>query len=495
MRKFSFLLLGLLLVSVTAVLLIRPARVETANPPNVLLICIDTLRADHMPVYGYERETTPNIASFFSDGTVFEFAYASHTFTTQSVISILSGLIPQHHGVRYFYQIIPDELITIADTLGDSDYQTAAVVSNMVLTDEACGFASRFDHYDDFVDQKELYEDIYERTAGPTTDAALRWLTEIRDPKRPHFVYVHYMDPHGPYDPPEDKPVDYSHQRPLPIPVEAIPESQRHPGLTDAREYVDLYDEEIAYTDREVGRLLDAYAELGLAENSLIILTSDHGERLTEIRPQFDRPVSEEDRETEAAASGILSVLHGYYPRQFFKHGDGIEQEQARVPLLVRGRGFKKERIKTPVSLVDVVPTILESTGLEIPAGLDGVSLTRHPDDRLIFVEGFYWDRQCVIGGDRKWGVAMGDDGSVLRRWFCDLSSDPGEDGLEPWPEGEPATVVLMELVYSDPLRPTEESIEKVIEGQKLTAPKRRSIIAPGASEEDRERLRKIGYF
>jgi choline-sulfatase len=172
--------------------------------PDVLLICVDTLRADHVGLYGYARRTTPRIDAFFSSGRVFESAYAAAPVTTPSIVSALTGLYPHRHGVRLLMQRIAPELATVADYLRQAGYQTAGVVSNAVLTDKATGLGERFGFYDDFVDEREGFrEEMYERRAARTTDAAIRWLSHERDADRPHFLFVHYIDPHGPYRPPK----------------------------------------------------------------------------------------------------------------------------------------------------------------------------------------------------------------------------------------------------------------------------------------------------
>jgi arylsulfatase A-like enzyme len=166
--------------------------------PNILLLTVDTLRADHTQLNGYERKTTPEIAAFFKDDTVYEHAYSAASKTAESCFSFLSGLYPQNHGVRLHRQKLHDGLMTVPKVLGLAGYQTAAVVSNSVLGREASGLDTHFHHFDDYVFQKEAHRTFYERTAQPTTDAALKWLTTKRSGDKPVFLWVHYMDPHGP---------------------------------------------------------------------------------------------------------------------------------------------------------------------------------------------------------------------------------------------------------------------------------------------------------
>ena len=151
---------------------------------DILLITVDTLRPDHLGLYGYERATSPNIDRHFANAAIFERAYATSANTSPSVISILTGQLPHDHGVRKFYQLLSDDVQLVTDLLPDA-YQTAAFVSNIVLTDEAMGIARYFDHYDDHVDERESTRKIFERSAQRTTDAALLWIAEHRDPERP----------------------------------------------------------------------------------------------------------------------------------------------------------------------------------------------------------------------------------------------------------------------------------------------------------------------
>jgi len=216
------------------------------------------------------------------------------------------------------------------------------VVSNLVLTDEAMGLASRFESYDDYVDASELEnENVWERNARRTSDAAIAWLQNVRDPQRRSFLWVHYIDPHGPYRAPEDRTTTFEHDTPLPLDQKRVLTQPKNPELTDAHVYIDRYDEEIAYCDREIGRLLDHYDALGLAENALIIFTADHGETMNEHEIWFS---------------------HQYH----------VYEGIARVPFAMRFPGMESQRIETPVSLVDVLPSVLDALDLEIPSGLDG---------------------------------------------------------------------------------------------------------------------------
>jgi arylsulfatase len=454
-RSVSRIIVGVVAVSAAC------TPTDGPRPGDVLLVTIDTLRADHLSLYGYERPTSPGIERWFGDAAVFERAYSTEASTSPSIVSILSGRLPQEHGVRLFYQHVEKDVALLPDLLGPA-YQSAAVVSNTVLTDEAIGMAERFEHYDDFVDQRESARRMYERNGRATTDAALRWLDASRDPSRALFLWVHFIDPHGPYRPPAAHDTRFDHDGRAPLEPERMPKYALLEGVDDALTYVDRYDEEIAFVDGEVDRLLRGVDERVGLDDTLVILTSDHGESLTE-------------RET------------------WFGHGFQVHEELARVPLCVRGPGVEPGRMKGLVSGIDVATTVLAFAGRSAPPGLAGLDLRRGdtvPGDRAVYVEASLRDHQwrAAIRGDEKWRLRVRGAGRAIdeRRRFA-LDRDPGETGGEPWTRTD-ASLALEELVRSDPDPagvPTE-----YVQGVRLDAPK----VAPGVTPEQLESLRALGY-
>lgn len=447
---------------ITATSLERFHNVEAppSNGPNIVLLVVDTLRADHVGIYGYRRDTTPHIDAFFGRGHVYERAYAPVPSTGPSMVSMLSGLYPQHHGVRLLCQRLLPDVITFVDHLRRAGYQAAAVVSNAVLADSATGLAARFDYYDDFVDEQEPFrDDMFERTAARTTDAALYWLTAKRDTGKPFFLWVHYIDPHGPYRPPEDKPVDFSHSSPAPISPDRVPSYARESDVTDGNEYVDRYDEEIAYTDREVGRLLETLEHLGLADGAAMIFTSDHGESMMD---------------------------HD----QWFRHEVCVYEEMVRVPLAIRYGTGEAARSKVPVSTIDLMPTILELASLPLPEGLDAASLLPAPRPRNIFCEGAaehggLW--RGVVSGQRKVMARHGMSNVVRESRGFDLSDDPDE--LRPLvvPPGDEHLQMLTRLIEADPDpggRP-RSYVTGALPGRR---------VAPGQDDKMLRHLRALGY-
>ena len=447
--------------------------------PDILLISIDALRADHLPTYGYARDTAPNLSRYLAEAVVYENAYSAASYTSGSVVSMLSGLYPSAHGVRSFYRKLSPVVEILPDHLRTLGYQTAAIVSNTVLTDEALGIASRFDHFDDFVDERELNRVVYERRASRTTDAALRWIALDRDPDRPHFLWIHYMDPHAPYNPPTDATLtrfEHEGQKPLALKPNLY---QTLPGVSDGLTYVDRYDEEIAYTDREIGRLFGAYDRQDLLAGAIVILTADHGEVLLERRP-------------------------------YFKHSPHILNVVLRVPLLVRWPGGHNERVTTPISLVDLVPTLLGALGAPIPVSLEGVPFDARRNDDLLLLETLPREPgrppehdqggegsahrtarlRSAIRGEEKWTFRADSEGRLERRAFFDLGADPQEDAPRRWRRGHRDVERLLEETLASEIRDRDIARESR-EGSQLTGPKK----APALEPHQEEALRALGYI
>lgn len=281
---------------------------------NVVLISMDVTRRDRLGFHGGTART-PRLDGLAAAGTVFEGALAPTPVTLPSHASLLTGTYPPRHGVRDngAFRLRPDE-ITLAGTLAAAGFDCAGIVSAFVL-DAQFGLDAGFAHYDDrFQSGLGGMLGHEERRARATTDAALGWLAAREE--GPFFLFVHYFDPHHPYEPPE------------PFASAAV-----HP-----------YDGEIAYMDSEIGRLLDALAERELVERTLVVVTADHGESLGE---------------------------HGEET-----HGIFLYQSTMAVPLVFRGPGIAAgRRVAGEVSLVDVAPTILASLGQPIGAHVQGRSL------------------------------------------------------------------------------------------------------------------------
>ena len=400
--------------------------------PAVLLISIDTLRPDHLGIYGYERDTSPAIDSWFEDGAVYERAFATESRTPPSVASMLTGRLPQEHRVRLFYQKLMPQVATIPDVLPET-YQSAGFVANAVLSDEALGVASRFDHFEDKVDRPALYSKNVERSAESLTDAVLSWLEEKYDPSRPLFLWVHYMDPHSPYLPPQNfEKRGYTHDGEHLVEASRLArnniqraEAEHEEAQVDALISIDAYDEEIAYTDSEIGRLLEAWSRIADPDNSLSILTADHGESMLE---------------------------HQIY----FVHGYQVYDELVRVPMLVRAPGVDPGSNDRLVSIIDVLPTVAGFALVDPPEGLSGIDLRRSTaaPDRTVFAEATYVENhwRAAWSGNEKWMLQTDLWSAEPKRGFYyDMIKDPGELDPQPWDENSKHAQLLRAQVGSDP--------------------------------------------
>jgi len=278
--------------------------------PNVLLITIDTLRADHVGCYGAKNIETPTLDALARDGIVFDRAISQVPLTWPSHAAILTGTYPFQNGVRDFTgHPLSLQFRTIAQAFKQAGYATGAVISSFVL-DRSWGLARGFDYYDDAFSatafqQRDLA--LVDRKAQESVDHALNWLKKT--PKRPFFLWLHLYDPHSPYDPPE--------------PYRSL--------------YKDhLYDGEIAYADHELGRLIASLRNRGEYDNSVIAFVSDHGESLGD---------------------------HGEQEHGFFIYNSTIH-----VPLIIKApasRRVQHDHIVRPVEISATGPTLLELAGVK----------------------------------------------------------------------------------------------------------------------------------
>lgn len=329
------LLLGLLLVAtglaLAAHLLTNP---NTSDAPrNVILITIDTTRADALGAYGKQGAGTPVMDALAAQGTVFDRAYSHAPITLPSHSSILTGLTPPQHGVRnnITYRLQEDRQ-TLAERLRAQGFATAAFVSSIIL-DSRFGLDQGFDHYDDDIVHYTRREGkaIVTRRAGTTIDAVLAWLDAHQQsaPEQRFFNWIHFYDPHAPYDPP----LPYAHA------------------------YADSpYQGEIAYVDSQIGRLVASLRTHGLLDDTLIVITADHGDSFGE---------------------------HGEETHGFFTYGTTTH-----VPLILsRPLGTTPGKHLTQVvQSIDLVPTIMTRLGFAIPPELEGKPLSS-TDPRTVFSE------------------------------------------------------------------------------------------------------------
>jgi arylsulfatase A-like enzyme len=313
-------------------------------PPDILLITMDTTRADHLSVYGYRRQTTPALEALSEEGVVFGQAFAPIPETGPSCAALLTGRWPAELGMRGNGQPLPADVTTLAGELQAAGYRTAAFVSGYPLRRRLAALDRGFEHYDDELPDARGRVEGVQRLAPRTTEAALAWLQ--RQASGPIFLWVHYYDPHGDYAPAPPFDARFAPGPGPRIPAELIPEYQRLDGVTDAAVYVSRYDGEIALVDRQIERLLAQLEDSGRRQRTVIAVTADHGESLTE---------------------------HGYY----FDHGNELYGPSLRVPLLLAGPGVPGDgrRLDAVVRLPDLMPTLLELAGRPAPPGLPARSL------------------------------------------------------------------------------------------------------------------------
>lgn len=312
----TFLALLLLVAGGAGWFLVRPRSIE-ARPVNIVIISLDTCRADHLSCYGFPRETTPNIDNVAREGLLFENAISPVPMTLPAHASLLTGTIPPYHGVHgnISYRL-RDSNVTLAELLREHGYTTGAVVASFVL-DPQFGLAQGFDFYDARFESHPSSSNILsQRPGGEVSDVAEAWLEQHADDR--FFLFVHYYDPHFPYDPPEPF-------------ASRFPPPHRYAG-------------EVAYADRCVGRVIDKLKTLGLYDSTMIIITADHGEG------------QEEHGE----------ATHGYF----------VYHSTTKVPLIIKlPNRTEARRIAEKVALVDVFPTLLEYVGIPAPETVHGQSL------------------------------------------------------------------------------------------------------------------------
>jgi arylsulfatase A-like enzyme/cytochrome c-type biogenesis protein CcmH/NrfG len=349
---------------------------DKAQPPDVFLVTIDTLRADHIHCYGYEKIDTPALDGLAKDGIRFEQAFTPSPITNSSHATILTGLLPSDHGVTDFGAPLSSDHPTWAELLKPRGYHAAAFIGAVILDSKslAPGFDRGFDFYDNFpehVTTKSRWGRV-ERRGMEVVQHAENWLDAHRS--SPHFVWVHLYDPHDPYEPPEPFASLYKER---------------------------LYDGEIAYADSALGHFVAYLKKQGWYDGAVIIVVGDHGEGL-----------GEHNEDT---------------------HGIFLYDSTTHVPLMVKlpGQETKGREVAGQVRTTDILPTVLDLVGAQPPARLDGESL------RPYFAGGETSGRTAF--GETDYPLHFGwaplrsvRDGGVKfieapRPELYDLHSDPGE--------------------------------------------------------------------
>lgn len=335
-----------------------PRRPATA-PRNVIFIVIDALRADHVGALGYERATTPRLDTLAEKSVLFTRAYSAASWTLPSVASFMTSLYPSVHGLRQpptaaVQFALADQLLTLAESLAGHGFETASITSQPWIS-ERTGLTQGFG----------LVRTVAHASlpGEPCLLAAelVEWLAQPRP--KPFFLYAHFMGPHAPYDVPSEFTGRYTAGRAVPAAVlefhrlsEFESEEEAHHLIVelaarsrlteeDVRYLIDEYDEKLAFTDACLGPLFEALEAGGLLDESVLVVTADHGEAFDEHGTIF--------------------------------HGEHLHEELVRVPLILHlpGDRWGRTKIDDLVELIDLYPTLHELLGLPTPPNLQGESL------------------------------------------------------------------------------------------------------------------------
>ncbi len=314
--------------------------------PNLLVYLVDTLRADRLGCYGYARPTSPHLDAFAKEAIVFERAFAQSSWTKASVASIFAGIWPRAHGIDSPEDGFAATLETLPELLQDSGYRTSAVTTNAYISPEA-GFARGFDQF--------VYLPNFPNRSNHVHRKAVQWLDNYlqEEDRAPFFLYLHTIDPHAPYAPPQlerqrlapNVPAKFGSVRS----IRRLAAKGRTPRREEVQNLSDLYDGEIAANDRQFGRLLHALRQRDLYRETLIVFLSDHGEAFRE---------------------------HGV-----FGHGWDLYRETLQIPLLIKPPGESRpgSRTASTAQHLDLLPTLLTAAGLEPSVDLPGRDLLAPP--------------------------------------------------------------------------------------------------------------------
>lgn len=391
MRRLAPLLLALLWLQ-------APPPVPASRFPNVVVVTVDTLRADRLSSYGYRRQTSPNLDRLFASGVRFAQARTIEPLTTPALASLWTSRYPHEHGSTRNGLRLRAGMPSLARALGQRGFKTAAFVGNWTLRNEISGLGEHFGSYKQIQSRKRWLVLKGEATAEDLTASALDWLERQRDEngERPFLLWVHYVEPHAPY--------------------RAHTQFVRKLGYGSRRDLTaaERYDTEVAFVDHSIGDLLAGVARLARGEETLVAVAGDHGESLGE---------------------------HGYWG-----HGRHLYENNLRVPMGLAWEGkVAPAVVREPATLLDLAPTVLGLMGypaLEGPRGFDWTPVLRgqaRAPHRAGYFQAHRGAVQSVEDGRRarrrgllEVALMVGDRKEVLRlrsneRWLIDVLRDPGD--------------------------------------------------------------------
>ena len=434
-----------------------PATPVAADGPNVLLISIDTLRPDHLGCYGYGPPTSPALDAFRDDAVLFTTAIAQAPSTLHSHASILTSMLPHHHGAGWGGKTRLDEsAVTVTEVLRDAGYATAAFTGPGQM-DPIFGLDQGFD----------LYEKVGGQSFHLTSLRGLEWIDEhsAREEERPFFLFLHTYETHHPYSPPADLLAlfDGDYAGPLPPSIDldilrAINRGDLEISDADLDHIVATYDAEIRSMDTALGDLLTALRERGLYDDTLIVFTSDHGEEFGE--------------------HGVVGW-----------HSHTLYDELLRIPLLIKYPGGKHAgaTVEGQVRSLDVAPSILAAAAIEPPDRFAGVDLAPlaaagATTTELAAVSRIdrVWSRDLTSIRTERWKLMpppKTQRGQSKSLWLFDLEADPGEQ----WDTASSHLAVKTEL---------EEALAAAVASRKRLQGEQ---VAPTKTTLDD--LRKLGYI
>lgn len=443
--------------------------------PSMILIVIDTLRADYLGAYGFDGPISPELDTLSTESILFERCSAQAPWTTPSMASMMTSLYPEAHGVllapddprtqqawlQRWARAIPDTSTTLAEALRDRGYRTAAFVANPFITG-GLGFEQGFRLFD------ETAALARDRDSSMLLHSGLRWLRSKESSSDPTFLYLHLMDVHGPYRAPE---TDYEAVGDIPglggrqildsVDFNRIPTYLRSPEWAvgpdrwNLRTWRGRYAAGVHALDRRLGRFIQALRDEGLMDDRIVVVTSDHGEEL------FD---------------------HGGWD-----HGFNLYEHQLHVPLMIRlpaGR-LGGTRVTEVVRMVDLMPTLLGLTGWDPPSGMVGRDLLPFADDSTEERDLSYAFSTSVKDHPTTYAIFDGrfkliSDPATRQRWLYDIAADPGEQN--DLADEQPETVERLNARLG-------EEIARV--NSREAAPGRAGEIP----QDQLDRLRELGYL
>ena len=437
----------------------------SSSKPNILILVVDALRADRLGCYGYERATSPYIDLFSKDALFFESCYSTSPWTKTAVGSLFTSLYPSQHGAFFFHSRLPDKRLTLAEVFKNRGYDTLAFQTNPIITRDY-NFDQGFSSYSDLT---------FERAEHVNAQIFSR----LRKKRKPFFAYMHFMETHLPYEPPPEYYSLFETDK-GPFGISGTQDAFQtrllnELGLSDKdkRYFSNLYDGEIRYFDDRFKELIVFLKEYKLYDNTIIVLTSDHGEEFWD---------------------------HGG-----LEHGHTLYNELLHIPLMIKPAGPPSGKImEQPAQIVDIYPTLLHLAGLECPDSVEGVSLVSPSENekRPLYFEGLL--RGAESKGILRGGIKLIENTGVMNPYaleyiegfkkthsakdmnpfeLFDLSGDPGEKNNKFLAEKNAATELRALLFrYKTAVFPLGTDSQKDKSGRKQM-------------EKTRDNLRSLGYI